>query len=141
MDISIIIPAHNEEGNVVPLYKELKAVLGRLKKSYEIIFIDDGSTDSTFAKIKALNSKDKTIRCIRFRKNFGQTAGIDAGFKMAKGNVIIPIDADLPLVAELELCIRRVCRGVMICWRVRQVEHHRERRVCCQGESAGRLPG
>jgi glycosyltransferase involved in cell wall biosynthesis len=95
MDVSIVIPAFNEAKNILPLYKELKAVLDKTKKSYEIIFINDGSTDSTFAEIKKVHAKDKKVKCIIFRKNFGQTAAMDAGFKKAQGDVIIAMDADM----------------------------------------------
>ena len=95
MHLSIVVPVYNEEKNVVILYKELKTVLGKFKKDYEIIFVDDGSTDSTFKELERLNKNDRRLRIIRFRKNFGQTAALDAGFKHAKGKVIVSIDADL----------------------------------------------
>ncbi len=92
-DLSIVIPTYNEEKNIAPLYIELKGVLTNLKKTYEIIFVDDGSKDNTFNEIK--NIKSKEVKAIRFRKNFGQTAALDAGFKASKGKIIITIDSDL----------------------------------------------
>lgn len=79
----------------MPLYKELKSVLKRLKKGYEIIFVDDGSTDDTFKILKTLREKDKKVKIIKFRKNFGQTAAISAGFNRAKGNIMVTMDGDL----------------------------------------------
>lgn len=110
MDLSIVIPAHNEEGNVTALHAELSRALSALKKNCEIIFIDDGSTDKTFEALRALAATDSRVRVIKFRKNFGQTAALDAGFKHAKGAIIVTMDADLqndpadiaPLVHTLE---------------------------------------
>jgi glycosyltransferase involved in cell wall biosynthesis len=91
MDLSIVIPAYNEEKNILPLHRRLKDVLDKLGKSYEIIFIDDGSTDRTFEGLQRI----KGIKIIKFRKNFGQTAAFDAGFKEARGKIVIAMDADL----------------------------------------------
>lgn len=95
MDLSIIVPVKDEEANVRPLYEQTKRVLDKMKVSYEILFIDDGSVDNTFAQLKALQTKDSAVRIIKFRKNFGQTAALDAGFKHAQGNVFVPMDGDL----------------------------------------------
>ena len=95
IEISVIIPACNEQDNLIPLYSELKKVLDFLKKPYEIIFIDDGSTDRTFDVLSKINRKDKKIKVIKFRRNFGQASAIDAGFKNSKGDIIITTDADL----------------------------------------------
>ena len=93
--LSIIIPAYNEEKNVVILYSQLKQVLKRLKKDYEIIFIDDGSNDNTLSNLIGINKKDKKLKMIKLRKNFGQSAAMDAGFKLAKGDFIMAMDSDL----------------------------------------------
>jgi len=95
MDISIIIPAYNEKQNINKLYYELVLVLKKLNKNYEIIFIDDGSTDGTFEEMFRLKKKDKRIKIIKFKKNFGQTAAWDAGFKNSTGDKIVVMDADL----------------------------------------------
>jgi glycosyltransferase involved in cell wall biosynthesis len=95
MEYSAIIPVYNEEENILPLYTELTTVLQKLKKEYEIIFIDDGSTDKSIERIQKLILKDKNIRAIKLRRNFGQTAALDAGIKNAKGNILITLDADL----------------------------------------------
>ncbi len=92
---SVVIPVFNEEPNVIPLYRGLKPVMDKLGKNYEILFIDDGSTDRTYYTIKRLHEKDHHVRVIKLRKNFGQTAAISAGFDLAKGEVIITMDGDL----------------------------------------------
>ena len=95
IDISVIIPAYNEEENVVVLYKELTSVLRTLNRDYEIIFVDDCSTDATYQRLSELHSLDDHVKIIKFRKNFGQSAAMKAGFDHALGNLIITLDADL----------------------------------------------
>jgi glycosyltransferase involved in cell wall biosynthesis len=94
-DLSIVIPCYNEGKNVYILYGRLKKVLLSLKKTYEIIYIDDGSRDDTFAFLEKIRSLDSNVRVVKFRKNFGQTAAFDAGFSLAEGKVIVSMDADL----------------------------------------------
>jgi len=95
VDLSIVIPLLNEEDNIPPLYQSLKDVLDGMDVSYEIIIIDDGSTDRSYEILKQLAAKDKSLKVIRFRRNFGQTAGLAAGFDEAEGDVVITMDADL----------------------------------------------
>lgn len=94
-DISIVIPVYNEQDSIRPLIAELGEVLNGLDKSYEIIFVDDGSRDRSFELLKEAASQDPQIRVIRFRKNTGQTAAFDAGFRAAQGDIIVTMDADL----------------------------------------------
>jgi dolichol-phosphate mannosyltransferase len=94
-DISIVIPVYNEEENIKPLVSELGHVLKGVKKSSEIIFVDDGSRDRSFAILKEAASRDSQIRIIRFRRNAGQTAAFDAGFGAALGDIVVTMDADL----------------------------------------------
>ncbi len=93
--LSVVIPAYNEEENVPILYERLKVVLEKLDKDYEIVFVDDGSKDSTWERLKEIAQRDKRVKLIRLRKNYGQTAAMYAGFQHAKGEVIITMDADL----------------------------------------------
>ncbi|GAB6065932.1 glycosyltransferase family 2 protein [Aquifex pyrophilus] len=93
--ISVVIPAYNEEENIPILYEKLKKVLDNLGEDYEIIFVDDGSTDRTPQILEDIAKKDKKVKVIRFRRNFGQTAAIYAGFEHAEGDIIITMDADL----------------------------------------------
>jgi len=93
--LSIVIPLLNEEENIPILYDELTQVLSEREEEYEIIFIDDGSSDRSLSILKDLQEKDDHIVIVSFRKNFGQTAAMAAGFDYARGDVIITMDADL----------------------------------------------
>ena len=95
MNLSVIIPILNEEKNIDPLYQELIPVLRMLGHQFEIIFIDDGSSDQSFNILKKIQQKDRRVVIISFRRNFGQTAALSAGFDYATGDVIITLDADL----------------------------------------------
>ncbi|MGC9308411.1 MAG: glycosyltransferase family 2 protein [Thermoplasmatota archaeon] len=92
--LSIVIPVYNEEANIHPLYEKLKSVVAALGE-HEILFIDDGSTDHTFARIAALHDEDSTVRCLRMRRNFGQTPALLAGFRAARGDIVVTMDGDL----------------------------------------------
>jgi dolichol-phosphate mannosyltransferase len=94
-DISIVIPVYNEQDNIKPLIAELREVLSALGRSHEIIFVDDGSHDRSFEILKETASQDPQIQVIRFKKNSGQTAAFDAGFRAAQGDIVITMDADL----------------------------------------------
>jgi len=93
--ISIVVPLYNEEENIEPLYNALKSVMDAEGKDYELIFVDDGSTDNTLQSLKLLAKKDIKVNILSFRRNFGQTAAFAAGFDNAKGDVIVTIDGDL----------------------------------------------
>jgi glycosyltransferase involved in cell wall biosynthesis len=94
--VSIVVPVMNEEQNVRPLYEKLSAQLNALGQSYEVIFVDDGSTDKTFTELKALhNEHPGTVRVIRFRRNFGKTPALVAGFGRCRGETIFTMDGDL----------------------------------------------
>ncbi|KUK16864.1 glycosyltransferase family 2 protein [Thermococcus sibiricus] len=95
LDLSVVIPVFNEEENLLELYGKLKEVLERTGRSYEIIFVDDGSTDRSLEILKSIHEIDRRVKVIRFRKNFGQTAVLSAGFDHAKGKIIVTMDADL----------------------------------------------
>jgi len=92
---STIIPVFNEEENLEALYSRLSRVLADSGEPYEIIFVDDGSTDGSYQILKALHEKDEHVKVVRFTRNFGQHPAILAGFDFAKGEVLITIDADL----------------------------------------------
>jgi glycosyltransferase involved in cell wall biosynthesis len=94
-EISIVIPVRNEAPNVAALYEELTTTLESFGRRYEIIVIDDGSTDETFELLAALQTADERLRIIRFRRNFGQTAAFSAGFAHARGRYIVTSDGDL----------------------------------------------
>ena len=94
-ELSIVVPVFNEEKNIALLYSKVSSVLKKLKKSYEIIFIDDGSTDESYSVLESLHKKDSNVKIIKFRGNFGQTAALNSGFKEAQGEIIVSMDADL----------------------------------------------
>jgi glycosyltransferase involved in cell wall biosynthesis len=95
IDLSIIIPVFNEENNIRPLYHELLAALAEIPRSYEILFVDDGSRDSTAGVLSELAARDARVKVITFRRNLGQTAAISAGIDYARGDVLIAMDGDL----------------------------------------------
>jgi len=95
VELSIVIPLFNEEESVEPLYAQLQEALESLEQNYEIIVVDDGSTDRSFELLKGLHAQDKRLKVIRFRRNFGQTAAFAAGFEHAQGQVVVTMDADL----------------------------------------------
>ncbi len=93
--ISVVVPFYNEEKNIVPLHAELNDVLKSLNRQYSIIFVDDGSTDDTYKNMLKVHEKDANVKIIKFRKNFGQSAALKAGFDYSDGNVVISMDGDL----------------------------------------------
>jgi len=93
-EVSVIIPLFNEEQSLQELYEQLRGVLGRMGR-YEIIFIDDGSTDGSARVMHSLRRRDRRVKIIRFRRNYGKSAALAVGFHHARGNFIITMDADL----------------------------------------------
>src|ERR1035437_5068101 len=110
LDLSIVIPLFNEQESIMPLYDGLTAVLRGLNRSFEIIFINDGSADDSYGTLCRLAEKDGRVKVINLRRNFGQTAAMVAGFDHSQGSIIIPMDGDLQndpvdiplLIAKLE---------------------------------------
>jgi glycosyltransferase involved in cell wall biosynthesis len=95
IDLSVIVPIYNERDNILPLHAELTGVLGPLGISYELLLVDDGSIDGSRQRLIDLASEDDHVRVLRFRRNFGQTAALQAGLENARGQVIVTIDGDL----------------------------------------------
>jgi glycosyltransferase involved in cell wall biosynthesis len=95
VDLSIIVPIYNEEENILALHAGISDALADLPLEYEVILVDDGSADNSFALLKKIAQEDHRVRVIRFRRNFGQTAAMAAGFDAAKGRVMVPMDGDL----------------------------------------------
>jgi dolichol-phosphate mannosyltransferase len=93
--LTVVIPAYNEVANVEPCYRELACVLEAHGQPFEILFVDDGSTDGTSGVLRTLASADRRLRVLRFRRNAGQTAALHAGFRAARGAVVVTMDADL----------------------------------------------
>ena len=95
VDVSIVVPLLNEEESVESLYSSVKGVMELIGKEYEILFVDDGSTDGTFEALAKISKRDNKVKVIRFRRNFGQTAAMSAGFDYASGSIIVTMDGDL----------------------------------------------
>jgi len=94
MDLSVVVPVYNEEENVRPLAGEVMAVIGSLEKEIELIFVDDGSTDGTYAVLRELHREDARIKVLGLRRNFGQTAAMAAGIAYAQGEILVFMDGD-----------------------------------------------
>ena len=95
MNFSIVVPIYNEQDNIHELYLAITKALDDFDNDYEIIMVDDGSTDGSFGALQRIAAQDSRLKVIRFRRNFGQTAAMSAGFDAASGNIIIPMDGDL----------------------------------------------
>ena len=93
--ISVVISLFNEGVNLNSFYSLLKPVMEKFNEEYELIFVDDGSTDNSFSILENFHNNDKTVKIIQFRRNFGKSAALSAGFKYAKGKIVITMDADL----------------------------------------------
>ena len=132
MDLSIVIPLYNEEENVEPLYEQLRAALDGVGQEYEIIIVDDGSTDGSFDILKRLHEDDEHLKVIRFRRNFGQTAAFAAGFDRSQGEVVITMDADLQNdPADIPLLLEKIEEGydVVSGWRLHRQDPFLTRRL------------
>jgi glycosyltransferase involved in cell wall biosynthesis len=95
VDLSIVVPIYNEEDNIADLHGSIRGALAATDLDYELILVDDGSSDGSFPLLKELAAKDNRVKVIRFRRNFGQTAAMAAGFDAACGEVVVPMDGDL----------------------------------------------
>jgi glycosyltransferase involved in cell wall biosynthesis len=95
MFLSVVIPLFNEQDNVKPLHRLLVETMKKIGKDYEIIFVDDGSTDNTLEELLHARNENDCVKVIAFKRNFGQTASLSAGFDNAKGDIIIAMDGDL----------------------------------------------
>lgn len=95
MDISVIVPLYNEEESIPELYAWIERVMNAHKYTFEVIFVNDGSTDSSWQIIEDLNKKSKHVKGIKFRRNYGKSPALYCGFKEAQGDVVITMDADL----------------------------------------------
>ncbi len=122
-DVSFVIPVFNEEENIPDLYRELTVAADKLGRSYEVIFIDDGSRDGSYPALRRLQASDPRIKVIRLRRNFGQTAALSAGFDRARGEIIVTLDADLQNdPADTALLLAKMDEGYDIVsgWRIKR---------------------
>jgi len=111
-DISVVIPVFNEAESLPELYSKLKEVLSSLQVTYEIIFVDDGSYDRSFVILQQLSEQDSKVVVVRFRRNFGKSAALAAGFDLANGEIIVTLDGDLQdSPEEIPRLIKKVHEG------------------------------
>ena len=133
--VSIVIPLLNEAESLPELYTQLRQMMDRLGISCELIFIDDGSTDDSFAILRRLQERDCRIRAIKLRRNFGQTAAFSAGFDYAQGDIIVTMDADLQNDArDIPKLVAKIDEGYDIVsgWRVDRQDKWLTRRLPSQ---------
>ena len=110
--LSIVIPIYNEEENIDPLYQEIIDALNGKYTNFEIIFINDGSLDQSLIRLKTLNKKDSRLKIINFRKNFGQSTAISAGFDYCNGDIVVTLDGDLQNdPADIPNIVKKVAEG------------------------------
>lgn len=131
-EISVVVPLYNEEDSVSELYARLKKVLDGLARSYEIVLVDDGSRDRTFEIAKGIQERDPLVTLVRLRRNFGQTAGLAAGFDHASGDIIVAMDGDLQHFPEdIPALLAKIDEGYDIVsgWRERRVDNFLLRRL------------
>ena len=132
ISLSIVIPIHNEEPAILPLYDRLTTVMERLRRSYEIIFVDDASTDRSFDLLANLVETDSHLKVLRLRRNFGQTPALAAGFDEASGGVVISLDGDLQHDPEdIPLLLEKIEEGYDIAsgWRKERVDNAITRKI------------
>src|SRR5271166_3700982 len=130
--LSIVIPIHNEEPSLLRLYDRLTAVLEPLRLAYEILFVDDASTDRSFELLANLVETDGHLKVIRLRRNFGQSAALSAGFHESKGDVIIAMDGDLQHAPEdIPALLHKIDEGYDIAsgWRKHRVDNALMRKI------------
>src|ERR1700676_5594011 len=130
--LSIVIPIHNEEPALLPLDDRLTGVLELLQRPYEILFVDDASTDRSFELLANLVETDGHLKVIRLRRNFGQTAALSAGFHEAKGDVVIAMDGDLQHAPEdIPALLEKIDQGYDIAsgWRKHRVDNTVMRKI------------
>lgn len=132
MELSIVIPVYNEEENVEPVISEIASVLDPLNKSYEVLVVDDGSKDGTFARLRQLHSQLPAIKVIRLKRNFGQTAALAAGLAHADGEIVILMDGDAQNdPADIPAMLAKIAEGndLVAGWRFRRRDPLLSRRL------------
>jgi glycosyltransferase involved in cell wall biosynthesis len=130
--LSVVVPIYNEEESIPTLYERLTGALASLGYGYEIIMVDDGSRDRSFALLRERALADPRLRVVRFRRNFGQTAAFSAGFDRARGEVVVTIDADLQNdPADIGALLAKMNEGydVVSGWRERRQDPFLNRRL------------
>lgn len=132
MDLSVVIPVYNEEENVEPLIAEIEAALAALGKKYEIVVVDDGSKDATFARLRSIRERLAQLKVVRLKRNFGQTAAMAAGLAHAQGAVVIVMDGDAQNdPADIPALLRKLDEGndLVAGWRYNRQDPFLNRRL------------
>ena len=130
--LSVVIPIHNEEPSILPLYDRLTAVLEKQQRPFEIIFVDDASTDRSFDLLANLVETDSRLKVIRLRRNFGQTAALSAGFDEAQGSIVVSLDGDMQHDPEdIPALLAKIDEGYDIAsgWRKERIDNALTRRI------------
>jgi glycosyltransferase involved in cell wall biosynthesis len=130
--LTVVVPVHNEEKSILPLYDRLIAVCAALDRPFELLFVNDCSTDSSRELMRSLVEHDERLRVVSLRKRFGQTAALAAGFELARGEVVIAMDGDLQHAPEdIPLLLAKIDEGYDIAsgWRSQRVDNLLTRRL------------
>ncbi|HEX7115479.1 MAG TPA: glycosyltransferase family 2 protein [Steroidobacter sp.] len=130
--LSVIVPLYNEQDCIVPLHEAITQALEELGRSYEIVFVDDGSTDATVAIATEIARRDPHLRIVKFRRNYGQTAAMAAGIEQAKGTILVTMDGDLQNdPADIPLLLEQIEAGydVVVGWRYERKDKLLSRRI------------
>jgi len=127
MEISVVLPVYNEEGNLKPLFKELKQVLNQNYETWEVIFVDDGSTDSTPKKLSKIQKQNTQVKVLTLKTNFGQTNAIQAGIDHAQGKLIATMDSDMQNdprdIPRMEKHLKKTSSDIVNGWRKHREDH------------------
>ena len=129
---SIVVPLHNEQENVTDLYDRLKAVMEMNSESFELVMVDDGSTDRTFYMLREIAAVDSRVTVVKLRRNFGQTSALAAGFDHTRGEYVIAMDGDLQHdPADIPIFLEKIAEGYDIVsgWRKQRIDNFWMRRI------------
>ncbi len=131
-ELSVIVPFFNEEGSIGPLYEAIVAAVAPLGVSFEMVFVDDGSTDRTLELATELARQDARVRIVRFRRNYGQTPAMAAGIEYARGTTLLTMDGDLQNdPADIKLFLDKIASGydIVVGWREKRQDHLLRRKL------------
>lgn len=132
IDLSVIVPVYNEEDSVVPLYEAITAALDPMGLDYEILLVDDGSSDLTIPRVRELVARDHRLQMLRFRRNYGQTAAMTAGIEFARGRFLVTMDGDLQNdPADVPMMLAKAQQGydLVVGWRMNRQDKWLKRKL------------
>jgi glycosyltransferase involved in cell wall biosynthesis len=125
-ELSLFLPVYNEEGNLRPLHEKITQTMATLGRTYEVIYVDDGSKDGSYELLREIAASDPRAKVVRFRRNYGQTAAMAAGIRAARGEILIPMDADMQNdPADIANLLAKLAEGydVVSGWRKDRQDH------------------